>query len=189
MKKFNLLLAVAGVVAAPCSAQLATFDFANLSQSLTNYMALTEQISNQATQISNQIQQIKHVETQLARMGDMASVRSLVGFSEYRADLGLPNRVKVWSDTLARIDGSGFFNDTRGGIYFSVGAQFSDYDGGQIDRDPVIFKQAHEMTATVDEFKTVQSDVYRRREDLKAAIARTSEAMQAASTEAEQQKL
>ena len=45
------------------------------------------------------------------------------------------------------------------------------------------------MTVTVDEFKTVQSDVYTRREDLKRAIARTSEAMQAAETEAEQRKL
>ncbi len=81
MKKLNLILLTC-VVAVPCSAQLATFDFANLSQSLTNYMALTEQISNQATQISNQIQQIQHVETQLQRMGDMASVESLVGFAE-----------------------------------------------------------------------------------------------------------
>ncbi len=189
MNKLSLIAAISCVVAAPCSAQLATFDFANLSQSLTNYLALTEQISNQATQISNQIQQIKHVETQLQRMGDMASVQSLVGFVEYRSDLDLPNSVKLWADTLALVDGRGIFGDTRGGIYPSVEGQFVDFDGTSVDRDPLLFKQPHEITATVDDFKTVQSDVYRRRADLKTAITHTSEAMQAASTEAEQQKL
>jgi type IV secretion system protein TrbJ len=189
MNKLSLIAAISCVVAAPCSAQLATFDFANLSQSLTNYLALTEQISNQATQISNQVQQIRQFETQLQRMGDMANVRSLVGFPEFRADLNLPTQVKKWADGLARVDGRGLFGDTRGGIFPQINVQFPDFDGVRIDRDPQVFKQSHDIVVTVDEFKTVQSDVYTRREDLKRAIARTSEALQAATTEAEEQKL
>jgi type IV secretion system protein TrbJ len=182
-----IFLGVAGTV--PALAQWAVFDVPNLTQSIANYGALTEQIAKQATQISNQVQQIRQFETQLQRMGDMASVRSLVGFPEFRADLNLPTQVKKWADGLARVDGRGLFGDTRGGIFPQINVQFPDFDGVRIDRDPQVFKQSHDIVVTVDEFKTVQSDVYTRREDLKRAIARTSEALQAATTEAEEQKL
>jgi hypothetical protein len=81
------------------------------------------------------------------------------------------------------------FGDTRGGVYRPVAPQFPNYDGVPIDRDPQVFKQAHDVTVSVDDFKTVQNDVYARRENLKHAIASTSDALQAATTEAEEQKL
>jgi septal ring factor EnvC (AmiA/AmiB activator) len=187
-KHFILFLAsVSGVT--PAVAQWAVFDVPNLTQSIANYAALTTQIAKQATQISHQVEQIRQFETQLNRLGDMSSYRSLVGFSEFRADLGLPTQVRTWADRLSRVDGRGLFGDSRGGIFPQVTVQFPDFDGAPIARDPQVFKQSHDVVTTVDEFKAVQSDVYVRREDLKRAIARTSEAMQAATTEAEQQKL
>ena len=87
------------------------------------------------------------------------------------------------------LDGRGLFGDARGGIFREITEEFKDFDGGTIERDATVYKEAHDMVVTVDEFKTVQSDVYTRREDLKRAIGRTSEAMQAAETEAEQKKL
>lgn len=189
MKKLLALILVSGAGSVPAFAQWAVFDVPNLTQSIANYAALTEQIAKQATQISNQVQQIRQFETQLERMGDMASVRRLVGFPEFRLDLGLPTQVRKWADGVARVDGSGLFGDTRGGIFPQINVQFPDFDGVRIDRDPLVFKQSHDIVVTVDEFKTVQSDVYTRREDLKRAIVRTSEALQAATTEAEEQKL
>jgi conjugal transfer/entry exclusion protein len=189
MKKLLKIILLAATVAVPARAQFAVFDFANLAQSITNYAAMTEQIAKQAAQISNQVQQIRQFETQLQRMGDMASIRSLVGFPEFRADLSLPTQVKRWAEGLSRVDGRGLFRDTRGGIFPEITVQFPDFDGARIDRDPQVFKQSHGIVVTVDEFKTVQSDVYTRREDLKRAIANTSEALQAATTEAEEQKL
>lgn len=189
MKKVFTLIILAAIGLVPASAQFAVFDFANLAQSITNYAAMTEQIAKQAAQIENQIQQIKQVETQLSRMGDMASVRSLVGFPEFRLDLSLPTQVRKWADGVARVDGRGLFGDTRDGIFPEITAQFPDFDGVRVDRDPQVFKQSQGLVVTVDEFKTVQSDVYTRREDLKHAIASTSEALQAATTEAEEKKL
>lgn len=182
-----IMLLTAGV--APGFAQWAVFDVPNLTQSIANYGALTEQIAKQATQISNQVRQIEQFETQLKRLGDMASVKSLIGFPEFSADLKLPTKIEKWADGLTRVDGRGLFGDTRGGIFREIAAEFKDFDGVTVTRDENLYKEAHDMAATVDEFKTVQSDVYTRREDLKRAIARTSEAMQAAETEAEQKKL
>lgn len=189
MKKVTIVIALSLLWALRASAQWAVFDFANLEQSLTNYAALTRQISNQASQINNQIQQIRQMETQLQRVGNMADYRSLVGFSQFRTDLNLPTQIKTWDATRARVTGSGLFGDTRGGVYQGVSESFNDFNGSRVDRDPQVFKSSHDTLATVDEFKSVQSDVYTRRENLKKAIAQTSDALQAATTDAEEQKL
>jgi conjugal transfer/entry exclusion protein len=189
MKTIVTIIVALFAGSAPGFAQWAVFDIPNLTQSILNYAALTEQIAKQATQIANQVEQIKQFETQLDRMGDMASIRSLVGFPEFKVDLELPTKVKTWADELARVDGAGLFGDNRGGIYREITPEFSDFDGTGVPRDPRVFKSAHDMVVAVDEFKTVQNDVYTRREDLKRAIIRTSEAVQAADTEAEQMKL
>jgi chaperonin cofactor prefoldin len=184
----SLFLLIAGS-AVPCFAQWAVIDVANVQQNVMNYAALIEQVSKQATQISNQVRQIEQFETQLKRLGDMSKIKSIVGFPEFRVDLNLPTKIEKWADGLIRVDGRGLFGDTRGGIFREITEEFKDFDGGTIERDATVYKEAHDMAVTVDEFKTVQSDVYTRREDLKRAIARTSEAMQAAETEAEQKKL
>ena len=191
MKLFPPLLVClwALVGATTGSAQWAVVDVAAIQQNITNYSALVEQLSRQATQISNQVQQIRQYETQLKRLGDMASVKNLVGFSEFRADLDLPTQIKSWKDNIARVDGRGLFGDTRGGIYPEITLTFPDFDGGTVDREARTYKGAHDLVAAVDGFKVVQDDVYERREELKQAIARTSDALQAAETEAEQKKL
>jgi hypothetical protein len=170
-------------------AQWAVLDMAALQQNITNYAAMVEQLSRQATQISNQVQQIRQFETELKRMGDMAAVKNLAGFSEFKADLALPTQIKSWKDNLARVDGRGLFGDTRSGIFPEITVSFPDFDGSRIDRDAQTYKPAHDLVAAVDGFKTVQGDAYQRREELKQAIGRTSDALQAAETEAEQKKL
>lgn len=189
MKSILALLIFAVVGSAPVFAQWAVFDIANLQQNLVNYMAITEQIAKQATQIENQIQQIRQMETQLQRAGDMANFRHLAGFAEFQSDLSLPTQIRTWSDRLSHVDGRGLFGDTRGGVFPEITGQFTDFDGTRVARDPQIFRQPHDLVVAVDQFKAVQNDVYQRRKDLKRAIAQTSEAMQAATTEAEEQKL
>jgi hypothetical protein len=173
----------------PALAQWAVVDAVNLQQSVTNYAAMVEQLSRQATQIANEVRQIQQLETQLKRMGDMANVKAIVGFPEFRADLNLPSKIQTWSEGLQHVDGRGLFGDTRGGVFRPIAPDFRDFDGAAIERNPTTYKQAHDITVTVDEFKAVQADVYARRENLKRAIGRTSEALQAAETEAEQMKL
>jgi len=182
-----LVLAWAGTT--PALGQWAVVDAVNLQQSVTNYAAMVEQLSRQATQIANEVRQIQQLETQLKRMGDMANVKTIVGFSELRTDLGLPSKALTWKEGLELVSGSGLFGDSRGGVFRPISPDFRDFDGAVIERDPAAYKQAHDLTVTVDEFKTVQADVYARRENLRRAIGQTSEALQAADTEAEQMKV
>lgn len=187
MKRVIALGVFAVALAAHSRAQWAVFDVANLQQSVTNYAAMVEQIAKEAEQIGNQVRQIQQMEERLKRMGNMADIKNVVGFPELSADLNLPTRIRVWAARVS--DGRGVFGDTRGGVFRSVEDEFPDFDGGRIVRDAEAYKPAHEITSKVDEFKEVQADVYVRREELKKAIARTSEALRAAETEAEEKKL
>lgn len=187
MKRTAIGLVLALMVASRGAAQWAVFDVANLQQSVVNYGAMVEQIAKEAEQISNQVRQIQQMEERLKRMGNMADFKSVVGFPELSLDLNLPTRIRVWAGRVA--DGRGIFGDTRGGVFRAVDDQFPDFDGGVIVRDAESYKPVQEIAAKVDEFKEVQADIYARREELKKAIARTTEALQAADTEAEEKKL
>lgn len=189
MKTGVVLLVFAAVAARPCFAQWAVIDAANLQQSATNYAVMVQQIAKQAEQISNQVRQIQQVEDQLKRMGSMADFKAVIGFPQLSLDLSLPTKIQTWTAGMAQVNGSGLFGDSRGGIYTPVADGFTDFDGTAVARDPVAYKPAQEVTARVDEFKGVQADVYARRAELKNGIAQTSTALQAAETDAEEQKL
>lgn len=188
MKPYIAFIGGLAAFASPLTAQWAVIDAANLRQSVVQYAALVDQLANQATQISHQVQQIRQLETQLTRMGDMANVRDLVGFPELKVEMTLPTKIQTWTDGLARIDGYGLFGDTRGGVFRGVAREFPDFDGRFILREAEPYKRAHEVAAKVDNFREVQTDVYTRRERLREAIARTSEAVRLAPTEAEMRK-
>lgn len=189
MNRYLVVTLLALTAGSRSSAQWAVVDVANLNQSILQYAAAIEQIAKEAEQISNQVQQIKHMEDQLKRLGNMADVKAIVGFPEFKISLTLPTKIETWAKTIAKVDGTGLFGDTRDGIFQPISSDFQDFDGVTISRKPEVFKPVHDITAKVDNFKDVQVDVYTRRENLKKAIAATSEALQAAETEAEEKKL
>jgi hypothetical protein len=162
------------------------FDVANLQQSVTNYAAMVEHIAKEGEQIANQVRQIQQMEDRLKRMGNMADVKAVVGFPNLKLDLNLPTRIRVWAQAA---NGRGIFGDTRGGVFAAIPDRFPDFDGAIVERNPAPYAASQQIVAKVDEFKDVQADVYTRREQLKRAIAQTSEALQAAETEAEEKKL
>ena len=189
MKTFRFTFIAGLAITHSCLAQWAVFDIANLTQSVTNYGAMVEQIAKQAEQISHQVRQIQQMEAQLKRLGNMADIKTIIGFPEFKLDLNLPTRIRVWAENATKVNGLGIFGDTRGDIFRAVVNEFPDFDGALIIREAEAYKPAHDITAKVDEFKEVQADVYLRRDDLRKAIARTSEALQVAETDAEEKKL
>ncbi len=187
MRAYRYIALVAFIVSTRCFGQWAVFDVANLQQSVTNYAAMVEQIAKEGEQIANQVRQIQQMEDRLKRMGNMADVKAVVGFPNLKLDLNLPTRIRLWAAQAA--NGRGIFGDTRGGVFTAIPDQFPDFDGAMVERNPARYAASQQIVAKVDEFKDVQADVYTRREQLKRAIAQTSEALQAAETEAEEKKL
>lgn len=188
MKTFVLIFSSL-VLTVHCRAQIPVTDVANLSQNIMNYAAFIGQLSNQATQITNQVQQIQQMQDQLTRLGNMGDIKAIIGFPQLQLDQSTPTRILNWSQNLANVNGSGLFGDSRGGVYRPVSGNFTDFNGATVERDPDTYKPTQAVTSQVDNFKDVQADVYARREALKTAIAQTSAALQAATTDADEQKL
>jgi type IV secretion system protein TrbJ len=170
-------------------AQWAVIDATNLKQSIINHSVMAKQLEHQATQIVNQVQQIRQMEDQLKRLGDMKTYTDLIGFKDLKLELELPSQLKEWKDSVGKVDGAKLFGDTRGGIFTGIKAEFKDFDGAVISRKNELFKEAQTLISSVDQFRDVQADILKRRGQLKKAIGATSEALQAAKTEAEQKKL
>lgn len=181
MKQIFFLFA-ALVAGSQCRAQWAVIDAANLTQSIANYAGILQQISNQA-------QQIQQSQDTLNRLGNMASVTAIVGFPTLQGDQTLPTQMQTWTVNLSGVTGAGLFGDTRNGVYTPVSDHFTDIDGTSVSRDPSLYKPAQGITASVSNFEAVQTDVYARRAQLRQAIAQTSTALQAATTEAQEKKL
>ena len=165
-----------------CRAQWAVIDAANLTQSITNYAGILQQISNQA-------QQIQQSRDLLNRMGNMANVTAVVGIGGLQVDISTQSQLQTWNADLSGVTGAGLFGDTRQGVYAPVASSYSDTDGSSIARDPSLYKPAQGVAASINNFESVQADVYTRRTQLRQAIAQTTAALQAATTEAEEKKL
>jgi hypothetical protein len=63
------------------------------------------------------VQQIQQYETQLKRMGDMANVKNLVGFSEFASISRSADPNQNLGGQADSVDGRGLFGDTRGGVF------------------------------------------------------------------------
>ena len=147
MTRYVLVLLLVIGLASRGAAQWAVVDVANLNQSILEYAAMIEQIAKEAEQISNQVQQIRQMEDQLKRLGNMADVKAIVGFPEFKISLTLPTKIETWGTTGARVDGSGVFGDTRNGVFQPISSDFPDFDGVAISRKPEVFKPVHDITA------------------------------------------
>lgn len=188
MKKFAILCGCL-VASGYCRAQWAVIDAANLSQSITNYAALVQQISRQGTEINNQVLQIAQMTEELNRLGSMASVTAVIGFPQLQIDIGTPTSLQTWNANLSGVTGAGLFGDTRDGVFTLVSGTYVDLTGNTVSRDPSLYLPAQAITAAVDNFKTVQNADYARIVALRQGIAQTSAALQAATTDAQEKKL
>jgi hypothetical protein len=181
MRAFAVIFCgLAAAVAA--RAQWAVVDAANLSQSIVNYAGILRQIGNQA-------QQIQQSQDVLNRMGNMANVTAVVGFPSLQVDLSLPTLMQTWTGSLTGVTGSGIFGDTRNGVYAPVSDNYAGLDGSNVPRDPSLYKPTQGLTSSVNNFESVQADVYARRTQLRQGITQTSNALQAVTTDAEEKKL
>lgn len=184
-----IFIAAAFAAGSHARAQWAVIDAANLSQSISNYAALVQQIAKQGQEITNQVQQIQLMTDELNRLGKMSDYLGVVGSPQLEIDIGTPSQMQTWDANLASVNGTGLFGDTRGGIYTPVASTYTDFNGDSVARDPSLYKPNQELTASVDNFKSVQSDVYTRRTALRQAISQTSAALEAATTDAQEKKL
>ena len=192
MIKFIALTLVTLGITVSARAQWVVYDPANTIQSVIN---TAQEIAKYIEMINNQVQQIQMLTEQLDE------------FKHYESLFGDPkvvllSTVKPLTDdlrktelgeTLSTLEGAVNADQAMlydaGGLFESVGTTFSTPGGQTVTRLQTPYLPAAAVQKTTDNYLAVATDATARRIALKEQIAATTDALKAATTDAEVQKL
>lgn len=192
MKKFIALALVTVGLASSARAQWVVYDPVNTIQSIIN---TAQEIAQFVTVIENQVQQIQSLEDQLSE------------FKHYESLFGDPKAVVLTTvqplvtdlrktelgQTLAELEGAVDAGDAMlynaNGLFSSIGTTFNTPNGATVTRREAPYLPVAAVQKTTDNYLAVTADASARRIALKEEIARTTEALKRAPTDADVQKL
>lgn len=192
MKKLIAVCLITLGVTIPAQAQVVVYDPANTVQSVIN---TAQEIAKYIEMIQNQVQQISTLTEQLDE------------FKHYESLFGDPKAVLLSTvqpltddlrrtelgETLATLEGAAHAGQAMlydaNGLFHSVGTTFSTPNGKTVTRREAPYLPVAAVQKTTDNFLSVSTDATARRIALKEEIARTTEALKNAPTDAEVQKL
>ena len=192
MKKFIALTLVTVGIAASARAQWVVYDPVNTIQSIIN---TAQEIAQFVTVIENQVQQIQSLEDQLnefkhyeSLFGDpkavlLTTVQPLVN------DLRKTELGQTLTELEGAVDAGEAMLYNANGLFSSIGTTFTTPNGATVTRRESPYLPVAAVQKTTDNYLAVAADASARRITLKAEIARTTEALKSATTDAEVQKL
>ena len=192
MKKLIALALLAFSISLPARAQWVVYDPVNNIQQI---LSAAEDIAKFVEMIQNQVQQIQTLENQLdefkhyeSLFGDPKSVL-LSTVQPLVTDL----RKTELGQTLTQLEstvnaGQAMLYDANG-LFQSVGTTFSTPNGSTVTRRQPTYLPVAAVQKTTDNYLAVATDSNARRVALKTQIAATTDALKAATTDAEVQKL
>ena len=192
MKKLIALTLVTLGVAVSARAQWIVYDPASNIQGILNtaqeIAKFVEVINNQVQQIqtlTDQLNEFKHYES---LFGDpktvlLSTVQPLVNDLR-KTELGQTLKTL---ETTVNAGEAMLYNAS--GLFHSVGTTFTTPNGQSVTRQQATYLPVAAVQKTTDNYLSVSTDATARRIALKAQIAATTDALKAATTDAEVQKL
>jgi hypothetical protein len=192
MKKLIAIIAFALPLAFSARAQWIVYDpISNIQQILDE----TENMAEFVSMVDNQVQQIQTLDNQLSQ------------FENYEALFGNPSQVSLsmvptlnsdlqsiepgqnLENLVANANGNVALTYNDGGIYTSVGGSFQTPGGQTIQRPTNQYESFSAVINTASNYVTVADNANQRRATIKDEIAQTTQQLQAATTDAQVQKL
>jgi hypothetical protein len=191
MKKL-ITLTVLGL-AASVRAQVIVYD---PTINMQEIIAQIENAAKYAQMIDNQVQQMNILSSQLVQLeqynaafGDPARIVLVTGVPELVIDLQHPPVGQPLIQLQLGASGAEALSNDGNGLYHNVGLVFTTPSGQQVTRVANDYKPIAAIDGATQNFTNVYADVRLRRAALKADIAATAQRLQAATTDAEVQKL
>ena len=192
MKKLIALTFVLFGIGSTARAQWTVYDPAVHMQQI---ISTAQEIAKFVEMINNQVQQIEHLTEQVETLhqyvdlfGDPASFLP-ASIAPLTADLTRNELGQTLGAIQAAVDTAVAMDYTGHGLFSSVAEQFTTPNGATVARREEPYRPIAAMQRTTENYLTVSQDTATRRAALKLEIARTSEALRAAQTDAEVQKL
>lgn len=148
-----------------------------------------EMINNQVEQINTLTQQLQQIQAYVKAFGDPEQLLSIVGADELISSLGQSGVGQTISELQELTSGIEALRYDANGLYESLGETFTTPSGFQFPRAEELYRKYGAIHQSSRNFQDVTDDVLVRREALRSEIAATTQQLQAATTDAETQKL
>jgi hypothetical protein len=146
-----------------------------------------EMVNNQLEHINTLNSQLNEITTYVDRFGDPEALLEITGVDDVVGSLNQVGVGKTLDELRELSDGAQAFQYTASGLYEEI-TQIS-ASGIEVTRDPQNYQEFAAVQESSENFTRVQQDVMTRRTALKDAIAESTTALQASTTDAETQKL
>lgn len=191
MKPKRLILCGAALLPFTAQAQFIVEDPAAIAQSAEEHLAEIAKFKNM---ISKQVEQIGLLSSQLQQVtaytksfGDPSSLLKITGANQVIGQLRLPSSGQLLSDLQRTSSGTTSLTNTRGGLFRPI--ESIDISGVEIPRHEELYRKYGALEDTETNYRTVHEESAARIQTLKENISDTTTALQAATTDAEVQKL
>jgi type IV secretion system protein TrbJ len=192
MKKLITLTFITLGLAVSTRAQWVVYDPANTVQSVINtaqeIVKYVEMINNQVQQIRQLTEQVQTLHHYVDLFGDPSKIAP-VSITALTADLKKTELGVTLTELQATADAATAMAYTGAGLFHAVGERFTTPNGATVQRREEPYRPVAAVQQTTDNYLDVSKDAATRRVALKAEIARTTDALRAAQTDAEVQKL
>lgn len=173
-------------------AQWAVYDAANHSQQIIGtaqeIAKFVEMINNQVQQIERLTQQVNTLNHYVDLFGDPASFTP-PSIAMLTADLRKTELGETLSELQTAAEATAAMLDDGGGLFQVIGEEFTTPGGVTMARREEPYRAISAVQNTTANYLSVSTDVTSRRVALKTEIANTTDALRAAKTDAEVQKL
>jgi hypothetical protein len=192
MKKTIALTLLASSVTFSARAQWVVYDPGNTVQSIINtaqeIVKFVEMINNQVQQIQQLTEQVQTLHHYVDLFGDPSKFAP-VSITALTADLKKTELGQTLTDLETAASATVAMAYTGNGLFEAVNEQFRTPNGATVQRREQPYRAIAAVQKTTDNYLDVSKDAAGRRVALKAEIARTTDALKAAQTDAEVQKL
>ncbi len=148
-----------------------------------------ESINHQVEQINMLTQQLQQVQAYVKAFGDPEQLLSIVGADKLIGSLEQSGVGQTIGELQQLADGTHALAYNANGLYESLGTTFETPNGATLPRAEELYRKFGAVQQGSQNFQAVMDDVRSRRASLRQSIAATTQQLQAATTDAETQKL
>jgi len=193
MKKslFPILLFASAILLATAHAQFIVEDPGAIAQSAVQHTIdlakYVEMIGKQVEQINLLTSQLEQVTAYKDAFGDPSSLLKITGAREVASQLQQPSSGQLLSQLQQNASGSGALINNGNGLYRPI--ETISLNGTEIPRSEELYKKYGALENSSANYQSVHEDSASRIQALKGEIASTTTALEAATTDAEVQKL
>src|SRR5262245_22036487 len=193
LKKY-LFSAVILLFAAPLvPAQVVVIDPAQIANNQANHIVdlakYVEMVNNQLKQITTMTQELQQVTAYVKAFGDPSSLLNVTGANQLISSLRQTGVGQTIGQLQQAANGIQALEYTGNGLYTNLGSTFTTPGGVQLPRVEELYRKYGAVQQSSQNFQGVTTDVLTRRANLRNQIASTTTQLQAATTDAETQKL